>query len=129
MELLLVWLVSAGVTAVLVYGFFGLCVLASPVVGPGVQALACLGPVAGIPVLAVSLASALGPAGVDHPILVALLTTPLAVVTGALILNLDNHRIWDVLAIPLGAAAIGVETVVVTVVVDGIASVISHLAS
>lgn len=124
MELLLVWLVAAAVTVALGYGFIVLLNLAIPFVGPAIQALGCIGPVAGIPVFAICLAAALSPLDeVHHPILVAVIITPLAVITGIRTLEMfDKRDSGDLVAIPVGAAAIGVETVLVTLAVNGLAS-------
>jgi hypothetical protein len=128
---LLAWLIGAGVTVTFVLGYLalgGLSDHAARFVGPAIGCLyLILGPVLGLLFLPTTLTLALHWAGLDHALPIALLTTLLAGVTMLVSIRvfdeLPDSFVW--LAIVVVAVAVGFETVVAMLLVDGIAGLIT----
>jgi hypothetical protein len=136
-SVLLAWVIGAGVAAVFVAGYLALGWLTDQ---PGVAerfgpAIGChyilLGLVLGLFFVPTALAVALGLAGIDHSVPIALVTTVFAGVTalvGSSVFDeLSDSFLW--LAIAVVAIAVGFETVVAMLLVDGIAGLVSSVVA
>lgn len=130
-SVLLSWLVGAGLTVVFIVGYTGLSAVLSQL-GPGNGiVLAFAAPFVGVLFMVVSLAVALSVVGIDFAVPIALVTSVLAGFTGLVSMSvfdeLPDGLGW--VAVVVMAVVIGFETVVVMLVVDGIAALVGHALS
>jgi hypothetical protein len=129
------WLAGAGTTAVFIVGYLALGAasdLFARFTGPALGCLyLILGPILALLFVPTAMTLVLGWANVDHAFPIALLSTLLAGITMLASIRvfdeLPDRFVW--LAIVVIAVAVGFETVLAAVIVDGLASAISHLAS